>query len=353
MTNYTRYPCPAGYFCYKGENPYLCPAGRSRNTTGAGAPEDCPLCRAGFYCPNDTVNTEGIPCDPTYECPEGAAIQIECRPGHYCPGTTGEPPICWPGFVCPGATEYPIECNFPDYCPEGSNMTLQCDLGWQAQNHAGIRYDKDQSCRICPAGTYGNATDRSTCLSCPAGYYCPEGTGHGDTYQCEKGYYCPVGSPEPTPCPAGYYGTKIIATNINDCAPCPAGTFQNKPGKIRCKQCGGTSYSVEGSSICTCRGKYRTFQKSGKRCVCLSGYHYYNEEGKRQTDEDDDEDCQKVVYPRCSAHETRHSATGQCVNPDEYDCSRESKCSASGGGYYNSNFGRYVFTVELQWLKHL
>ena len=347
MTNYTRYPCPAGYYCYKGENPHLCPAGRMRNTTGAGEPDDCPLCRAGYYCPNDTINMNGIPCDATYECPLGSALPTLCTPGYYCPAVTGDPPICPPGYYCPGATDLPIECNFPDYCPEGSNMTLQCDLGYQAQAHAGIRYDVTQSCRICPAGTYGNSTDRSECKSCPAGYYCPEGTGHGDTYPCQKGYYCPVGSPEQTPCPKGFYGTRIIATSEDDCEPCPTNTFQNKVGKTRCRPCGGTSGSSSGSAVCTCNGRYRSFQKSGKRCVCLSGYHFFDKSDKKYTDADSSEDCQKIVYPRCSQHETRHAATGQCIDESNYDCSAETKCDSSGGAYYNSNHGRYVHRYHI------
>ncbi len=80
------------------------------------------------------------------------------------------------GYVCPLGTgvNYTL-CEFPDYCPEGSNMTLICPLGHKAVYHEGIRYSVHISCSVCPAGTFGNDTERALCLTCPPGYYCPEG----------------------------------------------------------------------------------------------------------------------------------------------------------------------------------
>ena len=343
MTNSTRYPCPAGYYCYRGENPHLCPAGRMRNETGAGEPDDCPLCRGGYYCPNDTENMNGIPCEATFECPLGSALPTLCRPGYYCDPVTGDPPICPPGYYCSGGTYEPVECNFPDYCPEGSNMTLQCDLGYQALAHAGIRYDVDQSCRICPAGTYGNSTDRSECRLCPPGYYCPEGTGHGDTNPCAKGTYCPEGSPEPTNCPTGTYGTILMAASRDDCSDCPTNTFQDVAGQTECKPCGGTSGAGQGSSSCTCNGKYRSFQPFLKKCSCLGGYRFYGESDKQFTDEDGQEDCQQIVRERCSAHQTRRASDGRCVDEGSTDCSSNARCQSSGGGTFDSIKGRYVY----------
>ena len=80
------------------------------------------------------------------------------------------------GYVCPAGTGSDLElCLYPDYCPLGSNMTLMCPLGYKAENHTGIRYLIDISCKICPAGYYGNHTERAYCEICPAGYYCPAG----------------------------------------------------------------------------------------------------------------------------------------------------------------------------------
>ena len=58
MADYSGSPCPPGYFCLEGDEPQLCPAGTMRDTQGAVNASDCPLCRPGYYCPNDTANTQ-------------------------------------------------------------------------------------------------------------------------------------------------------------------------------------------------------------------------------------------------------------------------------------------------------
>lgn len=350
MTDYSLYPCPSGFYCIRGEEPHLCPAGRMRNETGAGDPTDCPLCRAGYYCPNDTINTHGIPCPERYFCEEGAALPTDCEPGYYCPAVTGVAPICPAGYFCEGLTLNPELCEKPYYCPEGSNMTFICPLGYQAMDHAGIRYDVTESCRICPAGTYGNYTDRSICESCPPGYYCPEGTGHGNTYPCTKGSYCPYGSYQPTSCPKGYYGTTDLATSISDCTACPAKTFSNNDFATECETCGGTSTSSVGSTACTCKGKYRDFQLSIRACVCKSGYIYYDETNTVRVDGDSSEDCQQISDERCNAHQQRDAATRKCVDPDTVDCSNYGSCT--GSGYYNRDFGRYA-AISCQHIQFL
>lgn len=57
MANYSGSPCPPGFFCLEGDEPRLCPAGTMHDTPGSSGPDDCRLCRAGYYCPNDTANT--------------------------------------------------------------------------------------------------------------------------------------------------------------------------------------------------------------------------------------------------------------------------------------------------------
>jgi len=338
MTDYKLYPCPTGFYCYPGEDPHLCPAGQMRNITGAGHPDECPPCRDGFYCPNDTINMHGIPCEPGFNCSEGAATPDVCPAGYYCPAETGTPPPCPEGFYCPGGTIIPIVCEKPYYCPLGSYDPVICDLGYQAVDHAGIRYDMDLSCRICPNGTYGNYTDRSICEACPAGFYCPAGTGNGDENECWMGTYCPTGSHEPTSCPRGTYGTRTRAESSSDCTLCPADTYSNIEYATRCEPCGGTSEAAPGSSQCTCKGKYRTFQKSFKACVCLAGYVYFDELDNQRSELDGDEDCQLISDERCGTRQVRDSSTRKCVDPESYSCSNYGGCAAAS---YNQDFGRY------------
>ena len=44
---------------------------------------------------------------------------------------------------------------------------------------------------------------------------------------CPRGSYCTTG--EPTQCPPGTYGTKDGAVSVDDCTPCPSGTYQVFP----------------------------------------------------------------------------------------------------------------------------
>ncbi|KAH3741464.1 hypothetical protein DPMN_048189, partial [Dreissena polymorpha] len=337
MTDYSLYPCPSGFYCRNGEDPELCPAGRMRNTSGAGEPEDCPLCRAGYYCPNDTINLHGIPCRPGYYCPTGSPIELLCPPGMYCEGVTGDPPLCPPGYYCPGGTIEPILCEKPFYCPLNSSYPSVCDLGYQALDHAGLRYDSTLSCRICPAGTYGNYTDRSICEACPGGYYCPAGTGHGDSNICRMGSYCPVGSHYEKSCPRGTYGTFTRAEAVSDCTLCPANAYSNLDYATRCETCGKTSTSPEGSTACSCKGKYRTFQESFKACVCLAGYVYYDDLDLEKSELDGDEDCQLISDDRCSTHQVRDSSTRKCVDPDTVSCEGWGGCASA---YYSTDQGR-------------
>lgn len=330
MTDYSLYPCPSGYYCLNGEDPHLCPAGRMRNTTGAGASSDCPLCREGYYCPNDTVNMHGIPCPERYYCEEGAGLPTDCEPGYFCPSETGVAPICPAGYYCPDLSLNPIACLTPYYCPEGSNMTLICPLGFQALDNTGIRSSEEDSCVICQMGSYGNYSDRSQCESCPPGYYCPAGTGHGDSYPCTAGSYCEQGSHEMTSCPLGYYGTKDIATSESDCTACEGGTYSNTYFSTSCHRCGGTSKNNKaGSSTCECKGKHRYFQETSGACVCKGGYIFYDETDRLQTTDDGSKDCQRRSFARCSKHQTYLASTGGCVDPDSYDCSNMGGCSDS------------------------
>ena len=272
MSNYSFNLCPPGHYCAENSEPTLCPAGRMRDTPGAGQPEDCPLCRPGYYCPNDTINLSGIPCRESYECPEGASIEVNCRPGHFCQAETGYPPICPGGYYCENSTVHPVLCVYPDFCPLGSNRTQKCPLGYRALDTGDrIRDTMARSCEICGAGSYGNHTERKVCEICPAGYFCPRGTGNGDSNPCEVGTFCPMGSGKAEPCPVGRFGNRARATMSTECALCPVNTFNNMERQEACRPCGSSATAEEGQALCTCVGRFRTFHASSGKCTCDSG----------------------------------------------------------------------------------
>ena len=314
-------PCPVGYFCPTASEPELCPPGTMRPNVSAASIDECYDCTPGFYCPNDTLNIKGIPCEEHFECPAGSALPADCRSGHYCGPETGYPPICPAGYVCYNSTGLNYDrCLLPTYCPEGSNITYLCPLGYKVLNHGDFRTSMEDSCRICPVGTYSNDSTLTYCMPCPAGFYCPAGTAHYLDNPCPVGHYCPQGTPVPEPCPAGTYLPYMRAEAEPECLQCKAGAFNDLKGQEKCKPCGGFADSNRGSDTCECRGKFRFFQGSNGACLCETGYIYYNETDMLEVDGNDKSDCQPIPYPLCSTHEVRLSSDGTCADPDLYDC---------------------------------
>ena len=68
-------------------------------------------------------------------------------------------------------------------------------------------------CEICPAGTF--AANETTCIGCPAGSYCREGS--SEPSPCPEGTYCPKGSENPISVKAGKY-TNAHRTNTSAAA---------------------------------------------------------------------------------------------------------------------------------------
>ena len=117
-------------------------------------------------------------------------------PGYYCgtPGLTEVSAPCEPGFYCPGgqASSYEYNCTLGTYCPEGTAVPIMCETG-TFQDLVG-----QSQCRNCTGRYYcdpyefavgSNDTGIIVPLSCPQGYYCPEGTGARNSYPCLPGTY--------------------------------------------------------------------------------------------------------------------------------------------------------------------
>lgn len=80
------------------------------------------------------------------------------------------------GYYCSGTTHTPLNCPEGHYCPQET------------------KFDKQYPCK---PGTYNNLTTQSSdssCVLCPAGYYC-EGYGRVmPNGECDEGFYCSGGS---------------------------------------------------------------------------------------------------------------------------------------------------------------
>lgn len=164
-----------------------------------------------------------------------------------------------------------------------------------AHNTSGPRNSSDGHCQICEEGTYGDDPQRRSCEDCPAGYFCPAGTESPTANPCPEGAYCPAGVGSPVPCPAGTYGNQSKATAVSDCIPCPRNSFNQLENRTGCLPCGSSSLSEEGATLCSCIGKFRSFQPSDAMCLCIWG-HVFDDPSSREREEgDSDSDCRPEV----------------------------------------------------------
>lgn len=283
-------PCELGYYCPK------------RNTL---IPLDCPM---GYYCPLATSTP--FPCTAGYYCPsKNLSSQTICPAGSYCPEISTNPVLCpvgtinpstgqtsvlacttcpigtyalnhlecrdpaahfhhpnleygiWgdgSGVYFPGGTDFYVDCPIGTYCPAGKNTSpTPCPMGTYSDGPSRM------FCFTCPFGTYNSSlgsSSASACQPCPAGTYCPQGS--GVTTTCPAGYYCPDGSTK-TACPAHTYSSATGQTSVSTCSSCPSGTqFLGSAG---------TS-----SSVCVaCIGGYTS--TAGNPC-CPSGYTSANKQ---------------------------------------------------------------------------
>jgi hypothetical protein len=134
-------------------------------------------------------------------------------------------------------TAYSTDCGTTQYCTRG-NSTASC-TNCSNQKPTGVSYSTSASypsgpscrwtlfcsgglfytggtngtCDHCAAGTYRSTASNITntinnatvCSSCSGGYYCNEGSSTATQHICPAGSYCPAGTGTPLPCPKGYY----------------------------------------------------------------------------------------------------------------------------------------------------
>ncbi|XP_032352703.1 multiple epidermal growth factor-like domains protein 6 [Camelus ferus] len=250
-------PCPQGHFCPRGSSlPQPCRAGSYSNLTGQAS---CFPCPAGYYCPENLTTYSQHPCPAGFYCPRGTkyATQFPCPRGYYNPD-----PLTQSLDSC-------LPCPPGHYCGQ-ENLTQAsgpCDAGWFCVSAAWTArpFDLDNytstNC-LCPAtATGGKCPAGSFCprgspepMPCPPGYFCatsglstPSGPCQGGYFcaegaaspapedgltggPCPPGTFCPAASCRPTPCPAGTFSSLPEQTMPSACQACPPGFYCKEAG---------------------------------------------------------------------------------------------------------------------------
>ena len=211
---------------------------------------------------------------------------LKCPPSYPCP-TTGlsdfHGPSCALGYYCPGGTINPTD----NPCPAGT---------YSGSYYAVTPYD----CLQCPRGygcVAGSSPQSIATALCQAGYYCPRGSKTitqvacpAGTYRattkakkiedcvpCPSGSYCVSATVTPVTCPAGYY-CPLGTTSANQ-YPCRPGTYSTSTGLVSqdgCTQCGLGNYCVGGTQavVACAAGNYNNVTMEAPACyACPAGYY--------------------------------------------------------------------------------
>lgn len=212
---------------------------------------------------------------------------LECDAGNYCHFGETIPQSCPPGY----------------YCLKGQTQLIPCPTGTYGPNKG----SKDiGNCLKCPAGTYNSLSGQNSlysCLPCYPGSYCNAGTSF--PRDCPNNNYCPDPS-QMLFCPPGTFRISEFSQSINNCQPCPpgsycpgngayatpciSGTYSTNNGSINCEICpsghfcqfGAVNAQIcpkdtmaqKGSSACTpCEvGQYTEGPGYSSCMVCLNSY---------------------------------------------------------------------------------
>ena len=131
-----------------------------------------------------------------------------------------------------------------------SNLTVYA--GWEKCSTGTYSNTANNSCDVCAAGTYSDA-GAGSCTSCPKGYQCPGGT-------------------TKIACTAGTYTN---ATGKTSCTTCAAGTYNSGSGNTGCTTCESGYYCSGGASRVVCPKNTFSLMGQSSCTACYTGTENY------------------------------------------------------------------------------
>jgi hypothetical protein len=257
-------------------------------------PGGCAICPAGTFLMQVDA--------PSVSSPTGNRICYSCTGGRYSPdGVVGLASYddC---YLCPLGKSSPvfeyyqrillISSTSPQTtchsCPQGTYAALDT-IDWTFR--AGD--STIPACKVCPAGSYTNQAESTSCHLCPFGKTsqafasacvdCAPGNFSNEAidtlssfvtsqcYACQPGTYSP--NPGSTLCLECQPGSYSSQTSTSACVLCPVGTFSQDVGansSSTCRPCNQGKVSARGSIACTDCPE-GSFAANGQCLLCPHG----------------------------------------------------------------------------------
>lgn len=285
--------CQTGYVSTSGSamNCTACTAGRFAASGDATVCSDC----ARHHFSNASGASSCDPCaNGTYAPFPAATTCLACTENTVCPCAPGE----WMTISTPFGGG--ISTALCVVCANGTIVNgdgvgtgcLQCGLGTYNPTNLGT------ACTACANGTYASSPGQSACFPCTGAV----NSSTASSCVCNAGFDlvhgqgCVVAC-APTevrdeqgvcgPCALGWIAVLNNATQQNECAPCPAGTFwlsnntcapcangtyNPAPGSAACYACGPHT-QLYSATTCTCADGYELRERVGCALPCVSPYY--------------------------------------------------------------------------------
>lgn len=216
--------CEKGTYCMEGVR-YACNAGTYGATQGLSNADCSGLCKAGWYCPQQSIwATQRICGSPSVYCSEGSSSPIPVSIGYFSIGGNGpssrtNQTICPPGSYCKEGKRY--LCPAGHYGSSSGLVTRECD-GLSYPGFYTIEGSTSSRYAPCPPGRYGIAGMKDPlCMGTSVGHWTPAGSSDPEANECGGDMvYCPEGSGIPQDVSVGFYsvgGTVTTRTAQQRC----------------------------------------------------------------------------------------------------------------------------------------
>ncbi len=338
--------CPKGYYCFQQNNTSIKLPCAKGTVAGSEGMDKCTNCLQSTESQTGWVATSTA-MSTCINCQNGSYAKTQAQ------GTGCE--ACPKGYYCPQGKHIPCPFGYANGLT-GQTACSACVQSTNTQTGTVATNTAMSACSSCGNGVYASTNAQGTsCTSCPAAYYCP----NGKLVKCTTGYYCPAGSSAMTPCPSrafcpegsaspvycSRYHEKCNTCNTTTCTKCDSGYEVDASTKgckaTTCTPRAGEYVQLNGNrNICwvftrgsSCPGGYR-LPTVTEGCILINGGALQDGNGS-------------TTYYRPEQMAVSNGAPiRRCPNPYEFGpgCGACTRYYCDGQYNYGSNCGCMTYT---------